>query len=328
MREFGKVNPLFFLSEMGREIRRHGMEVQHLALCLLVTPQANMIGVYYLPLILMAHEVCMSVESAKKALKVLIDIGYCAYDDEMEYVWIYEMAREQTGAPLKESDHRVTNIISIYKSLPNLKFLKDFYEYYKDDLCLDKKDKEDKNQTIARENRSPLQAPSKGLRSKEKEKEIEKEKEREKEKEKPIVEQTRPRTDKNEVLAVFEFWQKTMNHPRAMLDDKRKARIIKSLKMGYSVAQLCDAITGCSYTPHNIGDNDKGQRWDGLHIILRDADQIDRFIRNAENPPAPQRKSDKLMQGNISVIQQWIEKKKTTSTEDSYHAGTGSDSIR
>jgi hypothetical protein len=73
-------------------------------------------------------------------------------------------------------------------------------------------------------------------------------------------------------LRVFNFWKATLNHPNAMFDDKRRKIICNALKMGYSGAQLCDAVTGCSYTPHNIGDNDRGQRYDGLHVIFRDAD--------------------------------------------------------
>jgi len=83
------------------------------------------------------------------------------------------------------------------------------------------------------------------------------------------------------VTRVFEHWQTVMHHPQAQLDPKRVHIIKQALKSGYTPVQLCQAITGCSVTPHNMGDNDRGQRYDGLHVILRDGDQIDRFIRNA-----------------------------------------------
>jgi hypothetical protein len=35
-----------------------------------------------------------------------------------------------------------------------------------------------------------------------------------------------------------------------------------------------------------MGKNDRGQRYDSIDLILRDADHIDRFIANAEKPPA------------------------------------------
>jgi hypothetical protein len=88
-----------------------------------------------------------------------------------------------------------------------------------------------------------------------------------------------------EVENVFSHWQLTMNHRDAKLDEKRKKLIRNALKTGYTTEQLCEAITGCSLTPHNIGKNDRNQRYDGLHIILRNADQIDRFIQNSRTPP-------------------------------------------
>ena len=90
----------------------------------------------------------------------------------------------------------------------------------------------------------------------------------------------RQRRGKEEIDTVFEFWKTTMNHPRSVMDDKRKKFITAALK-NYSVDDLKISITGCSKTPHNIGQNDNNQRYDGLHIILKDSDNIERFIGNA-----------------------------------------------
>jgi len=88
-----------------------------------------------------------------------------------------------------------------------------------------------------------------------------------------------------EVAEVFECWQDTMKHPQSKLDDKRKKLIRSGLKIGYSVSDLKQAIIGCSLTPHNIGQNDRGQRYDGLNIILKSSDNIERFIENSRSPP-------------------------------------------
>lgn len=108
------------------------------------------------------------------------------------------------------------------------------------------------------------------------------------------------------VDAVFSHWQKMMNHPSAKLDDKRKSIIRKALKMGYSVDDLQLAISGCAATPYNMGDNPQGQRYDGLHVILRDADQIDRFIANHHKPPRPLTKADMKTQENLRNGQTWF----------------------
>jgi len=89
---------------------------------------------------------------------------------------------------------------------------------------------------------------------------------------------------RDDVADVFNHWRAIMNKPKASLDDKRKGFITKALK-NYSAEDIKQAIVGCSLTPHNIGDNDRGQRYDGVHVILKDADQIDRFMANADNPP-------------------------------------------
>ena len=93
---------------------------------------------------------------------------------------------------------------------------------------------------------------------------------------------SKARRDSPELIReVFCFWQETLKHPQAKLDEKRKKHIRAALKTGYTVNDLKTAILGCSLTPFNMGDNERGQKYDGLHVILKDADQIDRFIHNA-----------------------------------------------
>ncbi|EKD45293.1 MAG: hypothetical protein ACD_69C00353G0004 [uncultured bacterium] len=117
------------------------------------------------------------------------------------------------------------------------------------------------------------------------------------------------------VAAVFEHWKNVMQHPKSNLDCKRKSLIRKALQLGYSVQQLCDAITGCSYTPHNTGQNKQGQRYDGLHIILKDADQIDRFIHNYHHPPEPFTEANQRLLANVNEASKWAEKKLSESAD-------------
>jgi DNA-binding Lrp family transcriptional regulator len=91
---------------------------------------------------------------------------------------------------------------------------------------------------------------------------------------------------KSLVEEIFDAWKSKLNHPRAKLDDKRRKLIEKALQ-DYSDDDIITAFDGCSKTPHNMGDNDRGEVYDGLHIILRDAEQIERFMRNSTNPPKP-----------------------------------------
>jgi hypothetical protein len=111
------------------------------------------------------------------------------------------------------------------------------------------------------------------------------------------------------VFKIFEHWQMVMKHPNAKLDPKRKVCIGKALSWGYSVEQLCQAITGCSLTPHNQGKNDRGQRYDGLCLILRDSDQIDRFIDNFHCPPRVQTEANRKTEANVQSLQRWMDQK-------------------
>jgi hypothetical protein len=88
-----------------------------------------------------------------------------------------------------------------------------------------------------------------------------------------------------QVQQLFEHWKARTAHAHAQLDPKRKTVIETALNQGYSVNELSQAVDGCCQTPFNMGDNERGQRYDGLQVILRDADQIDRFIHNANHPP-------------------------------------------
>jgi len=128
------------------------------------------------------------------------------------------------------------------------------------------------------------------------------------EEEKDIVAQARPRSQEaSDSLEVFNHWKTTMGHDKAQLDDKRKALIKQALKWGYDAKQLCEAISGCAKTPHNMGDNERGQRYDGLSVILKSADQIDRFIRNSHSPPKVDAKQKQSLQShNRSAVQEFV----------------------
>ena len=121
-----------------------------------------------------------------------------------------------------------------------------------------------------------------------------------------VVESEKNKEEKSvtkEVLSVFYHWKSVMKHPKALLDKKREEIIMLALKSGYTVDQLCEAIGGCAKTPHNMGDNEQGQRYDGIHIILRDADQIERFITNFHNPPTQVKVKAKLQFLNKKILE-------------------------
>ncbi len=84
------------------------------------------------------------------------------------------------------------------------------------------------------------------------------------------------------------------------------------MQLGYSLTDLCEAVNGCALTPHNMGQNEAGQYYDGLHIIFGSADQIDRFIRNFKSPPKGKSGLDRRTQTNVTHLQNWLDKKMQT----------------
>jgi len=259
MRDYSKVSPQFWIGQTGRKLRKQGVESQLVALYLMTCPHANMLGLYYLPKVFISHECGLPLEGAMKGLQGAIEAGFCAYDEESEMVWVYEMASYQIGLSLEAKDNRCKGVQNEYDGLPDCPYLSTFFDKYGIAFCMTRK----------RGNTSPIEAPSKPLVSQEQEQE----QEQEQKQENPLVEQKAL----DPVETIFAFWQKVMVSPKSVLDKKRRSLIKDALK-SYPPAEICKAIRGCSKSPHNMGQNDRNTKYNGLNLILRDAEHIDYFI--------------------------------------------------
>jgi hypothetical protein len=171
MRDYGKISPTFWTGETGKKIRGCP-EAQIVVLYLLTCPQSNMLGLFYIPEIYIAHETGLGFEGASKGLLRAIESGFLAYDKDSEVVWVYEMAFHQIGDSLKDTDLRCKGIQKEYDKLPNNMFLKGFFDKYKDNFHMS-------NCRVTNENKTPYEAPTKPLRSQEQEQEQKQEKEQE-----------------------------------------------------------------------------------------------------------------------------------------------------
>ena len=168
MRDYGKVSPHFWTGTTGKKLRQtpEGLIV---AMYLMTSPHANMLGLYYIPLLYIAHETGLGFEGASKGLQRACEAGFCSYDEATETVWVHEMARFQVAESLKPADNRCKNVQKEYDSLPSSPYLSSFFDKYAQAFCMTQKRGE--NAKID----SPLQAPSKPLRSQEQEQEQEQE---------------------------------------------------------------------------------------------------------------------------------------------------------
>ncbi len=301
MREFCKFSPEFWSGIGCEKLKLLGRDALLLAMYVQTNRHTNMLGVYYLPLAYASYDTGMPLEEIKDLLVKLSDLDFCHYDHFHGYMWVVELGDIQTGGELKKHDKRVIQLQRQYAALPMLPYLPALYEKYHELYHL-MEPPHDLYPDVY-----PIEAPSKDLRSKKKKKEKNKEikKEKKKEKKKEIAHAGEASTQGDSLQDIFEHWKQTMNHPQAIFDSPRRALISKALQLGYDKEQLCKAITGCSYTPHNMGHNDRDQRFDGLKVIFKDAEQIDRFINNYYKPPKTYKKND-LSQNNDESLQCWL----------------------
>lgn len=103
------------------------------------------------------------------------------------------------------------------------------------------------------------------------------------------------------VKQIFEYWQKVMDSPKSVLDVNRAGLINKALQ-GYSAADICKAIRGCSKSPHNMGVNEQRTKYNGLDLILRNADKIDRFIALDAGTARPSSHSETIEETNARIM--------------------------
>ena len=86
-----------------------------------------------------------------------------------------------------------------------------------------------------------------------------------------------------QLVAVFDEWRTVTGHPKAQLDNNRKRRIAAALRShGFDTTMA--AVRGVQWSPFHLGQNDSGQRYDDVTLILRDAAHLERFAEYEQDP--------------------------------------------
>jgi len=106
---------------------------------------------------------------------------------------------------------------------------------------------------------------------------------------------------------IFNFWRVTMKHPRAKKDIGRKKLINAALDTGYLVDDIEKAITGCLLSEWHMGANDRSTRYDGIHIILKNAENIDKFIGIYNQGGAKVGRGAEIDNVSNAAINSWLE---------------------
>ena len=280
MRDYGKVQTTFWTSQDTSGMSDTG---RMLALYLLTSPHSNILGCFHLPIGYVCEDLKWAPERVEKGFAELFEKGFATRDNGSKWVVLHAYLKWN---PIENPNQgisagRLFEQIPVRSSVKPLlaaalrSFSKHFPAVILDDF-----------ETVSK----PLTEPFRNQ-------EQEQEQEQKQEQEKTLVEQ--PQLDP--VRTIFEFWQKVMDSPKSVLDDKRRRVIAKALK-GYTPADVCRAIRGCAKTPHNMGINDSKTKYNGLGLILRDADHIDRFIRNDAGNARPSAGAETIEQTNARVM--------------------------
>ena len=103
------------------------------------------------------------------------------------------------------------------------------------------------------------------------------------------------------VERVFAHWRDRFDHPKAVLDGKRRKVISSALGM-YSESDLCQAIDGYCNSPHHMGHNDRNTVYDDITLFLRDAQHIDAGLRFASQRPRADLTT--VTRGNIAAAEE------------------------
>lgn len=111
---------------------------------------------------------------------------------------------------------------------------------------------------------------------------------------------------------VFAYWREKFGiAAHAKFKGKRRKAVLARLK-DYSPEQLRQAIDGCALTPHNMGENDRGERYIDLELICRDVEHVERFMANALDPPKPRGKANGVAASNTD--KDWSHQPETIQT--------------
>lgn len=162
MRDYGVVSPKFWIGNTGKALRGNA-PAQVLALYLITSPHANMIGVFHCPVLYMAHETGLSMEGASKALQSLIEAKFCTYEESSETVFVHRMAAFQIGEQLSDQDKRCKGVEREWNNIPSAQLRQAFFAIYSGAFHLPKQAKKARG----------TEAPSKPLRSQDQEQEQE-----------------------------------------------------------------------------------------------------------------------------------------------------------
>lgn len=279
MREYGKIHSSFWTSQDIRSMTEDG---RTLAAYLLTSPHSNMLGCFRIPPAYVSDDLKWPLQRVMEGFAELYRKGWATLSEGSNWLVIHKFLKWNQP----ENPNVVKAAEKLFDQIPNDCGAKPLLAW-----AIAEFEPRFSAEKLAKFKpfANPFDTSRKAYRKPEPEPEPQPEPESEPTTLSLTLDGGEAHAEEiDEVAEIFGYWQRVMDSPRSQLDDKRRKAIRDALGMGYSPRDLCRAIRGCSLTPHNMGQNDRSQKYNGLALILRSADQIDRFIANDVTPPRPQ----------------------------------------
>lgn len=130
-REFGKILPRYWTGGSGAKLRKEHLP-RLLGAYLFTAPTANPIGIFYLPIVAVMHELGCTLEEARAAMARLADpeIEIAMYDEEESLVWVPQMCAVAIGETMSPGDKRRPWLLKTLSAHRKHRFYNEFLAKY------------------------------------------------------------------------------------------------------------------------------------------------------------------------------------------------------
>ncbi len=142
MRNYAVITSNYWTGETGQRIQEEGgIEAACLGAYLISNRHSNAIGIYYLPIPLIAYELkALDEDGIRRALQVLAQEQFSAYDEARSMVYVRNMARFQVAESLSRNDKRVRYVLKELEQAVSsgaILFAHDFFNRFQGDYQME-----------------------------------------------------------------------------------------------------------------------------------------------------------------------------------------------
>lgn len=88
---------------------------------------------------------------------------------------------------------------------------------------------------------------------------------------------------------VFEAWKASTKRTAATVLDATRTRLITAALKTYPLEDVLDAVRGWEHSAYHRGENGEGKVYNDLGLLLRNAENIERFRDLARGPRFPRK---------------------------------------